>query len=304
MAADLRQFGGVIELAELGVDLVRHLAFVEAAEAGHGILATRIVRRDDHDVLVALVLHDLADGFVQIVVLPGDIEEEGVALLAGVLRRAGIGRDVEGLVLEDGRADGKHDVGEDDASHEVDLVLLQELVGCLLSDIGALLVVGDNDLSRQVAELAVQVLDAELETVADVHAEAGARAGQGGHQTDLDLVGGMRGTSQQQGSGKGSQARHHRNLRAVGLKREIVAQEQADTVAVSSHFRVYSRPMMKPAVVLLSGGLDSATCLAIARSQGFRLLLPVLRLRPAPQRRTESGRARGPGRWAPRNTAS
>ena len=110
---------------------------------------------------------------MQVVVLPGDVEEEGIALLAGVLRGAGVGRDVEGLVLENGRADGEHDVGEDDAGHEIDLVLLQELVGCLLGDVRILLVVGNQYLSRQIAQLAAEMLDAQLETVADIDAEAG-----------------------------------------------------------------------------------------------------------------------------------
>ena len=42
----------------------------------------------------------------------------------------------------------------------------------------------------------------------------------------------------------------------------------------------------KPAVVLLSGGLDSTTVLAIARSQGYVAVRSQLPVRAATQRRT------------------
>jgi hypothetical protein len=41
--ANLRQFGGVVELAQFGINLVGHLAFVKTLEAGYRILAARIV---------------------------------------------------------------------------------------------------------------------------------------------------------------------------------------------------------------------------------------------------------------------
>ena len=66
---------------------------------------------------------------------------------------------------------------EDDAGREIDLVLLEELVGRLFGDVRVLLVVGHQDFSRQAAQLAAQVLDAEVEAVADIDAEAGPGTG-------------------------------------------------------------------------------------------------------------------------------
>ena len=224
----MREFSGVVELAELGVNLLA-LAGVVTLESGHRILTARIVGRHDDDVFEALVLNVFADCFVEIVVLPGHVEEEGIALFARILRGAGVGRDVEGLVLENSRSDGEHDVGEDDAAHEVDLVLLQQLVGGLLGDVGILLVVDDQHFGGQAAELAVQFLDRQIEAVADIDAEAGTGPGERGHKADLDLIGGMDGSGQHQRGGEGSQTDRHRVLLGRSRKCRIVAQEQADT---------------------------------------------------------------------------
>ena len=113
---------------------------------------------------------------------------------------------VESLIVENGRADRQHDVGKDDASHEINLVPFQELVSRLLGDIGTLLIVGNDDLGRQAAQLAVELLDGQVEAVADIDAEPSTRPGKRRNETDLDLVGSVNGTGKQQSGGKGSQA--------------------------------------------------------------------------------------------------
>ena len=55
----------------------------------------------------------------------------------------------------------------------------------------------------------------------------------------------------------------------------------------------------KPAVILLSGGLDSATTAAIARQRGLRALRPVGRLRPAAPLRAGGRPAGGRGAGRP-----
>ena len=201
--ADLGQLGAVVQLVQRGVGLHGHFTLEVTLEAGQGVLARGVVGGDQGDLLEALVLHDLANGLVHVVVLVRRAEEVGVALRTGVLRRAGVGADVEGLVLERGGAHGQHQVGEHQAGHEIDLVALDQALGGLLGHVGALLVVGHDHFGRQATELAAGVLDRQLETVTDVHAQAGTGARQGAEQADLHVVGSVGGGSQQ-GCGHGA----------------------------------------------------------------------------------------------------
>ncbi|MPM96492.1 hypothetical protein SDC9_143655 [bioreactor metagenome] len=104
--ADLGNLGGVVDLADLGVDLILKRTAVDALEAIQVILARRVIGRNDHHVLVALLVGKLARRFVIGIVLVL-AEEEGVALLAGKLAGTGIAGDERHLGGKQGRTDGQ-----------------------------------------------------------------------------------------------------------------------------------------------------------------------------------------------------
>ncbi len=199
--ADLGQLRTIVELAQRRVGLHHHLALVVALEAGQRVLARRVVGREQGHLLEAAVLHRLADGLVHVVVLVGGAEEVRIALRPRVLRRPGVGADVEGARLEHRLAHGQHHVGEHDTGHEIHALALDQPVGRLLGGVGALLVVRHGHFGRQVAELARALLHCELEAVADVDAEARSWAGQRGQQADLHLVRRL-GATGEQGDGR------------------------------------------------------------------------------------------------------
>ena len=81
--SDLRQLGGEIDLPERREDLIDHLALIGALEPGERVLAGLIVRRQQEQRLVALVLRVFAEHLVHLVVLIGGDEDVRVAALAG-----------------------------------------------------------------------------------------------------------------------------------------------------------------------------------------------------------------------------
>ena len=201
--AHLGELGRIVELAELGVDLVGNPALVEALESGERVLAGLVIWRDEVRALVSLVGGVLACRLMECVVRPGGGEKPRIALFAGQGRWGRVRAHIRNLRVESLRHRGKHDVGENDAREDVDLVQPHVFFGQLLAHFRLELVVADLHLDRQSAELAAVELDREVEGIADIHADRGIRAGQRRDEPDLDLVGGAGSPGEEQRNSNG-----------------------------------------------------------------------------------------------------
>ncbi len=206
-ARDLGELGREVELVgPLGEVLADDLALEGALHAREHVLAGGVVAGHQVEALHALALQVFAHRHRRLVVLPRGREEVLVAEIARDLRRAGIGRDQDRVALVGHRLErGQQHVRPDVARDEVHLVLLDELLGLLLADVGLELVVLVDDLEGLAAHLAAEMLLGEFDRAAHVLADRGLRAGEGADETDLDRALGHR---RQGAGGNGRQRRN------------------------------------------------------------------------------------------------
>ena len=185
--AGLRQLGGEIELVGPARQfLADDLALERGLHAVEHVLAGGVVRAHQERGLDALLVHVGADRGWRLVVVPRGREHVRRALIAGELRRAGIGHHRHGLGIDQRLERGQHHVRPDIADDEIDLVRLDQLLGFLHADFRLDLVVLVDDFDRQPADLAAEMVEAELERIAHVVADRGGRAAERRDEADLD----------------------------------------------------------------------------------------------------------------------
>ena len=187
LRAKLRDLGLVILLTELGIDLLDDAALVVALEARDHVLAGLVVRRHHVDVVHARVLQELAHGLGRLVVVPGGREVELVALAARERACAGVRADHDLARAVHDRRHGHHHVRPDDSGDEVDVVLLQHLLGDLHADIGLGLIIAVDHLHLHTADLAAEMIERELDRVPHVAADHALRSAHRGDEADLEL---------------------------------------------------------------------------------------------------------------------
>ena len=134
---DLRQLSRIIELSELGIELINNATLVERFEPRHRIFARLVIGRDhEYAFIVALGGKQTRRTIIQ-VVLPRGREEQPVALLTSELSRPGVRTDIHRVGLEGFRRYREQDVGEHDAGEHVDMITLEHAFGDLHAGLGA-----------------------------------------------------------------------------------------------------------------------------------------------------------------------
>jgi hypothetical protein len=139
--------------------------------------------------LTLQLVQDLAHGLRRLVVLPGDIEEVLVAVLARQLMRPGVGGNEELAGVQHRPRRRQQNIGPDVAGDEIDIVQVDELVGLLLADLRLEAVVLVDHLEVEITHLAAHVLDREIDGILLVIADHRGRCGERGDEADLDGIG-------------------------------------------------------------------------------------------------------------------
>ena len=204
--ANFSQLGRVVQLAQLGIDLSGHLAFVETLETRQGVFARLVVGGDQISRLEAPVGRVLACGLMVGVVGPRHRKEIRAAVFASDGRWCGVGAEVKSFFTHSFGQTRQHDVGEHHTGHEVHFVALDIALKQLLAHIGLELVVANQHLGRQTTKPAAVELDRQVEGIANLCAQCAIGTRQGADEPDLDLVSGLNhGSGQQAGQRQGQQ---------------------------------------------------------------------------------------------------
>ncbi len=183
---DARDLGREIQLVQLSVDFIDDLTLVIALEPGNHVFARLIIRRDDCDLLRALLREVFAHGFGHCVVLPGNVEEEGIAALPRKNRWSGVCADQEGLRIGDRFENSGEDVGKYDSRHKVHFVAFDQRLGPGDGHIGLELVIHGDQADVAAAQLVSMLLEVKVKAVLHMFADRGSRTRQGCHETNFE----------------------------------------------------------------------------------------------------------------------
>ena len=112
-----------------------------------------------------------------------------MAQLTRHLAGPGIGRNQELARIQHRFARCQQHMRPDVARDEINIVLLHQLVGGLFAGIGGELIVAKDDLDIQIAGLAAQMLDRQIDGVFHVFANHRGGCGQRGDKADFHAIG-------------------------------------------------------------------------------------------------------------------